>query len=80
MSELFSLSGKNCLVTGASKGIGKSMAVALAEHGAKIVISSRKIDQLESTAEEINDIVGEEVAFPVAANTGRKKDLESLLK
>jgi NAD(P)-dependent dehydrogenase (short-subunit alcohol dehydrogenase family) len=79
MSKLFSLSGKNCLVTGASKGMGKSMAIALAEHGAKIVISSRKIDQLESTAEEINDIVGEEVAFPVAANAGRKEDLESLV-
>ena len=48
MSKLFSLSGKNCLVTGASKGMGKSMAIALAEHGAKIVISSRKIDQLEA--------------------------------
>ena len=54
MSTLFSLEGKNCLVTGASKGIGKAMALALAEHGANVVISSRKQDQLEETANEIN--------------------------
>ena len=47
MSTLFSLEGKNCLVTGASKGMGKAMALALAEHGASVVISSRKQDQLE---------------------------------
>ena len=79
MSKLFSLSGKNCLVTGASKGMGKAMAMALAEHGARIVISSRKIDQLEATAEEINSIVGEKVAFPFVANAGRKEDLENLV-
>ena len=37
MSTLFSLEGKNCLVTGASKGMGKAMALALAEHGANTV-------------------------------------------
>jgi len=79
MSKLFSLSGKNCLVTGASKGMGKAMAMALAEHGARIVISSRKIDQLEATAEEINSIVGEKVAFPFVANAGRKEDLVNLV-
>ena len=79
MSKLFSLSGKNCLVTGASKGMGKAMAMALAEHGARIVISSRKIDQLEATAEEINSTVGEKVTFPFAANAGRKEDLENLV-
>ena len=52
MSTLFSLEGKNCLVTGASKGIGRAMALALAEHGANVVISSRKQDQLEETASQ----------------------------
>ena len=79
MSNLFDLSGKTCLLTGASKGIGKSMALALAQHGGKLVISSRKIDVLRQTAEEINSIIGEEKVFPVAANAGRKEELEYLV-
>ena len=79
MSNLFDLSGKACLLTGASKGIGKSMALALAQHGGKLVISSRKIDALRQTAEEINSIIGEEKVFPVAANAGRKEELEYLV-
>ena len=46
-TSLFDLSGKVALITGASKGMGKSMAEGLAEHGAKVVISSRKQDQCE---------------------------------
>ena len=42
MSKLFDLSGKTALLTGASKGMGLAMATALAEHGAKVVISARK--------------------------------------
>ena len=79
MSNLFDLSEKACLLTGASKGIGKSMALALAQHGGKLVISSRKIDALKQTAEEINSIIGEEKVFPVAANAGRKEELEYLV-
>ena len=41
MSKLFDLSGKTALLTGASKGMGLAMATALAEHGAKVVISAR---------------------------------------
>ena len=43
-TKLFDLSGKVALLTGASKGMGKAMAEGLAEHGAKVVISSRKLD------------------------------------
>ena len=53
-TSLFDLTGKVALLTGASKGMGKSMAEGLAEHGAKVVISSRKLDQCEETAAEIN--------------------------
>ena len=66
MSTLFSLEGKNCLVTGASKGMGKAMALALAEHGAKVVISSRKQEQLIETANEINKQVGGQNIVPIA--------------
>ena len=80
MSTLFSLEGKNCLVTGASKGMGKAMALALAEHGAKVVISSRKQDQLEETANEINAQIGDKNIIPIAANAGRKEDLSKLVE
>tara|TARA_E500000178_G_scaffold304140_1_gene314765 strand:+ start:47 stop:850 length:804 start_codon:yes stop_codon:yes gene_type:complete len=79
MTNLFDLTGKTCLLTGASKGMGKSMAIALAQHGGTIIISSRKIDVLKKTAEEINETIGEERVFPVAANAGRKDELENLV-
>ena len=41
-SSLFDLTGKVAVVTGSSKGIGKAIATAMAEHGARVVISSRK--------------------------------------
>ena len=52
---MFDLTGKNAVITGSSKGIGKSIAVAMAKQGANVVISSRKVDVCEATAEEIND-------------------------
>ena len=73
MSTLFNLEGKNCLVTGASKGMGKAMALALAEHGANVVISSRKQDQLEETANEINKQVGGQNIVPMLLMLGVKK-------
>ena len=54
MSELFDLTGKKAIITGSSKGIGKSIAKAMALHGAEVVISSRKADVCQETADEIN--------------------------
>lgn len=56
--SIFDLSGKVALVTGASRGLGRSMAVGLAEAGAKIVITSRNLASLEETSAEIERIGG----------------------
>jgi len=51
--SMFSLEGKVALVTGGSRGIGRACALALADAGATVVVSSRKIEALEPVAEEI---------------------------
>lgn len=78
-TELFDLSGQVALLTGASKGMGLAMATALAEHGSKVVVSSRKLDQCEIAAAEINELCGEERAVPIACNIGYKDQLEALV-
>ncbi|WP_420387428.1 glucose 1-dehydrogenase [Roseivirga sp.] len=55
ISKQFDLSGKVAIVTGASKGIGKAIAEALAQQGAHVVVSSRKQDAVDAVAKEIND-------------------------
>jgi len=79
MSQLFDLTGQVALLTGASKGMGKSMATALAEHGSKVVVSSRKLDQCEETAAQINELCGEERAIAIACNIGYKDQLQALV-
>jgi NAD(P)-dependent dehydrogenase (short-subunit alcohol dehydrogenase family) len=78
-SSLFDLSGKVAILTGASKGMGKAMAEALAEHGARVMISSRKLDQCISAAKEINTKCGDNRAFAFACNTGQKEQIAGLV-
>ncbi|MDF1715189.1 MAG: SDR family oxidoreductase [Antarcticimicrobium sp.] len=78
--NLFDLSGKVALLTGASKGMGLAMATALADHGATVVISARKQDRLEEAAAEINAEVGADRAIPVACNVGHKDQLQALVE
>jgi NAD(P)-dependent dehydrogenase (short-subunit alcohol dehydrogenase family) len=66
--DLFDVSGKTALVTGGSRGIGRMIAAGLLDAGVRVMISSRKIDQLEQTAAELAD-VGECVAVPADVST-----------
>lgn len=78
-TTLFDLTGKVALLTGASKGMGRAMADALAAHGATVIISARKQDQLDAAAAEINKSCGAQRVHAVAANAGRKNELQALV-
>ena len=80
MAKLFDLTGRIALLTGASKGMGLAMATGLASHGAMVVISSRKQDQLDAAAEGINREVGAERAIGIACNVGYKDQLRALVE
>ena len=77
--ELFDLSGKVAIITGSSKGIGKAIAERMAEHGAKVVISSRKAGPCQEVADEINGRYGEGRALAIPANIASKEDLQRLV-
>tara|TARA_B100000963_G_scaffold55387_1_gene43515 strand:- start:8124 stop:8891 length:768 start_codon:yes stop_codon:yes gene_type:complete len=77
--SLFNLKNKSILITGSSKGIGKAIAYQCAEHGAKVIISSRKLDICEQTAVEINTKLGSEVAYAIPANISDDDQLENLV-
>lgn len=78
-TELFDLSGKVVLLTGASKGMGLAMAEGLAEHGARVVISSRKLDQCQAVADAMNARLGPRTATAIACNIGYKDQLQALV-
>ena len=82
MSELFDLTGKKAIITGSSKGIGKSIAKAMALHGAEVVISSRKADVCQETADEINEACkdGPGKAIVIPCNISDKAALEMLVE
>lgn len=67
-----SLEGKVALVTGASKGIGRAIAAGMAASGAKVMLTSRKLDQLEAAAAEID---GDTAVFP--AHAGKLDDAKA---
>src|SRR6516164_1249691 len=77
MSAAISLKGKVAIVTGGGRGIGKAIAKRLAEAGAGVVIASRKLENLQSTANEFASLPGKVV--PVECHVGRKEQLENLV-
>jgi len=79
MTNLFDLAGKVAIVTGSSRGIGKATAEALAEHGAEVVISSRKQYVCDQVAAAINEEHGESRAIAIAASISDKAALQNLV-
>jgi dehydrogenase/reductase SDR family member 4 len=71
------LKGKVALVTGASRGIGKAIALEMAKSGADVVIASRKLADLEKVADEIRALGRKSLA--VAAHIGRMDEITSLV-
>ena len=79
MSSLFSLEGQVAVITGSSRGIGKAIAERMAEHGAKVVISSRKPEPCAEVAASINAAHGAGRAISIPANISSKHDLMHLV-
>src|SRR5262245_5393845 len=77
MNPLFDLSGKVALVTGATRGIGKSIAEELGRAGAKVAICSRKAEACEQTAAELARLGIDVLARP--CNVSRKEELQALV-
>jgi len=74
----FSLQGKIALITGASRGIGRVLAIGLAQAGADVAIASRKLPDLEKTAEEIRKTGRKCIAIPT--HVGRIEEINNLVK
>ncbi len=73
--SLFDLTDKVAIVTGSSRGIGRAIALRMAEQGARVVIASRKQEACQAVVDEITSAHGDGRAIAVAANISSKEAL-----
>jgi NAD(P)-dependent dehydrogenase (short-subunit alcohol dehydrogenase family) len=78
--SLFDLTGKVALITGSSRGIGRAIALRMAEHGALVVVSSRKQGACQAVVDEIAAAHGPGRAVAIAASISSKDALENLVR
>jgi NAD(P)-dependent dehydrogenase (short-subunit alcohol dehydrogenase family) len=80
---MFDLTGKVAIVTGASSGMGRASAIALANQGAKVVIGARRMDKLEAVAAEIKSLPAQaghgKEALAVQLDVLKKSDIENIV-
>ena len=74
--DLFELTGSVALVTGGSRGLGREMVLAFAQHGADVVIASRKLENCNAVAAEVRALGRR--ALPVAYHAGSWADADAL--
>lgn len=77
-TALFDLTGKIALITGASRGIGEAIAKLLAEQGAHVIVSSRKVDDCRTVADAIVAAGGKAEAF--ACHVGNMEDIGAIFQ
>jgi NAD(P)-dependent dehydrogenase (short-subunit alcohol dehydrogenase family) len=78
--SLFDMSGMVAVITGSTKGIGRAIAERMAEHGAKVVISSRSEADCEREASAINAKYGQGHALPCTADISDRESLRELVE
>lgn len=79
LQDMFKLNGKVALVTGGGRGIGKFIATGLAEAGADLILTSRKMKNLEAAAQELENAYGIK-ALPVAGNLEKPEEIEAVVQ
>ena len=77
-ADPFDLTGKVAVVTGGSRGLGREMARGFAEHGATVVVASRKLEACVETAEEITRATGRRT-LGIECHVGRWSDCDALV-
>ena len=77
--DRFSLSGKRAIVTGASRGIGRAIALGFADAGADVALVSRKLESLQAVAKEIEDRTSQR-ALPIACHMGRATEIDRMVE
>jgi NAD(P)-dependent dehydrogenase (short-subunit alcohol dehydrogenase family) len=77
LNSSISLKGKVAIVTGGGRGIGKAITQRLAQAGANVVIASRKMENLETTAREFDSLEGK--ITPISCHVGQKDAIERLV-